>query len=61
MKDLIGCIRNGIWDGKLKSNLKTNIIVSSIAAVFRSNGRRCGLLMEEVKGHMSKTLLTYAP
>lgn len=33
MKDLIACIRNGIWDGKLKPNLKTNIIVSSIAAV----------------------------
>ena len=33
MKDLIACIRNGIWDGKLKPNLKTNIIASSIAAV----------------------------
>ena len=60
MKDLIACIRNGIWDGKLKQNLKTNIIVSSIAAVFRSNGKGVFLLKEEEKGHMSKTLLTYA-
>ena len=30
----IDCIRNGIWDRKLKPNLKTNIIVSSIAAVL---------------------------
>ena len=29
----IDCMRNGIWDRKLKPNLKTNIIVSSIAAV----------------------------
>ena len=30
----IDCIRNGIWDRKLKPNLRTNIIVSSIAAVL---------------------------
>ena len=30
----IDCIRNGIWDRKLKPNLKTNIIASSIAAVL---------------------------
>ena len=30
----IDCLRNGIWDRKLKPNLKTNIIVSSIAAVL---------------------------
>lgn len=29
----IGCIRNGIWDRKLKPTFKNNIIVSSIAAV----------------------------
>lgn len=29
----IDCMCNGIWDRKLKPNLKTNIIVSSIAAV----------------------------
>ena len=27
-------MRNGIWDRKLKPNLKTNIIASSIAAVL---------------------------
>ena len=27
-------MRNGIWDRKLKPNLKINIIVSSIAAVL---------------------------
>lgn len=31
---LIACMRNGIWDRKLKPNLKTNIIVSGIAAVL---------------------------
>ena len=35
---LVACIRNGIWDRRLKPNFKTNVIVSSIAAVFRSNG-----------------------
>ena len=30
----IDCVRNGIWDRKLKPNLKTNIIASSIAAVL---------------------------
>ena len=30
----IDCVRNGIWDRKLKPNLKTNIIISSIAAVL---------------------------
>ena len=30
---LVSCIRNGIWDRKLKPNFKTNIIVSSIAAI----------------------------
>ena len=30
----IDCMRNGIWDRKLKPNLKTNIIISSIAAVL---------------------------
>ena len=30
----IDCLRNGIWDRKLKPNLKTNIIASSIAAVL---------------------------
>ena len=29
----IDCVRNGIWDRKLKPNLRTNIICSSIAAV----------------------------
>ena len=29
----VGCIRNGIWDRKLKPNFKNNIMVSSIAAV----------------------------
>lgn len=28
----IGCIRNGIWDRKLKPNFKNNIIASAIAA-----------------------------
>ena len=31
---LVACIRNGIWDRRLKPNLKTNIIASSIAAVL---------------------------
>ena len=31
---VIACIRNGIWDRRLKPNLKTNIIVSSIASVL---------------------------
>lgn len=31
---LVACIRNGIWDRRLKPNFKTNVIVSSIAAVF---------------------------
>ena len=31
---LIGCIKNGIWDRKLKANTKTNIIVSLIAGVL---------------------------
>ena len=30
----IDCVRNGIWDRKLKPNLRTNIIASSIAAVL---------------------------
>lgn len=30
---LISCIRNGIWDRRLKANFKTNIIVSTIAAL----------------------------
>ena len=29
----VGCIRNGIWDRKLKPNFKNNIMASSIAAV----------------------------
>ena len=29
----IACIKNGIWDRKLKPNLKTNVIASIIAAV----------------------------
>lgn len=29
----IGCIRNGIWDRKLKPNFKNNIIASIIAAL----------------------------
>ncbi len=29
----IDCIRNGIWDRRLKPDLKTNVIASSIAAV----------------------------
>lgn len=31
---LVACIRNGIWDRRLKPNFKTNVIVSSIAAVL---------------------------
>ena len=30
----VACIRNGIWDRRLKPNFKTNVIVSSIAAVL---------------------------
>lgn len=30
---MIGCIRNGIWDRRLKPNFKNNLIASSIAAV----------------------------
>ena len=30
----IDCVRNGIWDRKLKPNFRTNIIASSIAAVL---------------------------
>lgn len=30
---VVGCIKNGIWDRKLKPDFKTNIIVSSIASV----------------------------
>lgn len=30
----IDCVRNGIWDRKLKPNLKTNIIASSIQGCF---------------------------
>lgn len=32
----VGCIRNGIWDRKLKPNFKNNIMASSIAAVVIS-------------------------
>ncbi len=32
----IGCIKNGIWDRHLKSNPKTNMITSMIAAVLAS-------------------------
>ena len=31
---LVAWIRNGIWDRRLKPNFKTNVIVSSIAAVL---------------------------
>ena len=30
---MIGCIKSGIWDRKLKPNLKTNVIVSLIAGL----------------------------
>lgn len=29
---VFGCLKNGIWDRRLKPNLKTNMIVSGIAA-----------------------------
>ena len=31
---LIDCIRNGIWDRKLKPNFKTNMIISIITGLF---------------------------
>ncbi|MCI8995713.1 MAG: hypothetical protein HFI30_08505 [Lachnospiraceae bacterium] len=29
---MIGCMKNGIWDRKLKPDFKTNVMISSIAA-----------------------------
>lgn len=30
---VIACLRNGIWDRKLKANFRTNLVVSLVAAV----------------------------
>lgn len=35
---LVGCIKNGIWDRHLKPSMKTNTLISVIAAVIYGTG-----------------------
>ena len=53
---MISCVRNGIWDRHLKANVKTNAVISAIAAIISGGA----ILITKLRGYPEKPYVAIA-